>query len=109
MNATTGTETITVDEALELLADERRRRLLRHLAESDGTATVDQLVTVLDADAPSPEALGRTRDRLAADLHHVHLPKLHAAGLVEYRHREGTVRYRSNDRIEALLRACSDY
>lgn len=42
MNATT--QSLSTDTALEVLAAHRRRQVLHHLVDSDGTATIDHLV-----------------------------------------------------------------
>lgn len=96
----------TVVESPELVAVERRRRLLTHLqheseSESEST-TVDELVVALsddgtpvesssgDADHGEGEAGNRAtagtvdRSNLRIYLHHVDLPMLEAAGLIEY-------------------------
>ena len=37
------------------------------------------------------------------NLCHRHLPKMADYGLIDYNWQEGTIRYRSSDRLEALL------
>ncbi|WP_372912774.1 transcriptional regulator [Salinigranum sp.] len=64
----------TLDDYLQLLANEQRRRLLRTLLASDGSVTVDP-------DDPAAQAR----------LYHVHLPKLESAGLVDWNRRQRTV------------------
>jgi hypothetical protein len=64
----------TLDDYLQLLANEQRRRLLRALLVSDGPVTVDP-------DDPAAQAR----------LYHVHLPKLESAGLVDWNRRQRTV------------------
>jgi len=62
------------------ITDERRRSAVRALAERD-----DDTVAPADlaADLES-EWNARNRETIAAELHHVHLPKLNEAGVVEY-------------------------
>lgn len=65
------------DEVLRALARSTRRRVLRYLDEAGGDVDVTELAGHL-ADEQS------VRERTAASLHHVHLPKLDDCGLVEY-------------------------
>lgn len=93
---------LSLDATLELLANHDRRRVLGYLMDdSDGTATVEELV-----DHVAEKRAERTDDALDTDqietrLHHVHIPKLADAGVVEYDHRSGEVRYWGEDRLEA--------
>jgi predicted transcriptional regulator len=65
-------DTTSLDDFYTVLADERRRRLLDHLA-SVGRTRVDALVEAFAGDAP---------DRFENVLHHVHLPSLVDADVV---------------------------
>jgi hypothetical protein len=95
---------------LLLLSDQRRRKLLRYLNDQgDRAVAIDELVAVLtDVDPQEwgdhPEA-GR-RERI--ELVHRHLPKLVESGSVEYDPRTATVRYRSDENLEALLEFISE-
>lgn len=104
MNATT--QSLSTDTALRVLADRRRRQVLQYLAESDGTATVDHLVTALDEPTGATTASDATRKQLVGELQHVHLP-MQDAGLVEYDARTATIRYQSTNLVEDLLQVCS--
>jgi hypothetical protein len=82
-----------LDDYLRLLADERNRRLLRSLDESD-----DPVSTASD----DPQVRAR--------LHHVHLPKLVEAGLVDWDPRNDViVRGPAFDEIVPLLEAVDDF
>lgn len=93
---------LSLDSALNLLADYDRRRLLGYLVrDPDGTATVDELVDHLvrkraerTGESPDPE-------RVETALHHVHIPKLADSGVVEFDDRSGEIRYWGEDRLEA--------
>lgn len=63
-----------------VLADPQRRRLLRYLGHEDGTATVTELAERLSG----AEREGNASDRTRIRLHHVHLPMLAAAGVVDH-------------------------
>ena len=76
-----------------LLADPRRRYLLWHLSEC-GRATVEEVATRIAAwerDA-AVEDVPRSRcKRVAASLHHAHLPRLADHGVVDYDRESGEV------------------
>lgn len=103
---TSTTQTLATDTALRLLANQQRRRVLRHVTDGNGTTTVDQLIdSLLTGTSPSADR-GATRDRLAISLHHVHLPMLQEAGVIEYDSHRETIQYHSIDLVEEILRVC---
>ncbi|MWG35707.1 DUF7344 domain-containing protein [Halomarina oriensis] len=77
--------TPTTDEALALLTDVHRRRVLVSLLDDD---IVDPETTLLGDDCP------------AVELHHVHLPKLDEADVVDW-DRDGGFVHRG-DRYESI-------
>lgn len=81
------------DDVVACLADERRNTVLAVLdarGEPVERTELAREVAVREADgAASAEAV----ERLRAELHHVHLPRLAAAGLVEYDVEAGHVTY----------------
>ena len=73
------------DERYELLAAERRRLAVDVLSERDTPVALDDLAAAVAAretteSDPGADAVNRT----AISLHHVHLPRLADAGVVEY-------------------------
>lgn len=86
MNDRTRPDDVSLDTALDVLSDERRRLVLEYLLRRDDSATVEELTDHVVAetcsidDAPSDEF----RSRVRGELNHVHLPKMHDAGLVDY-------------------------
>lgn len=82
------------DELFECLADPSRQRVVRHLREH-GRSSVDDLAAAVAGAADEDRRVERTR----LGLHHNHLPKLEAAGVLEYDQASETVR--PTDRIEA--------
>lgn len=102
---------ISLDETLGVLADHRRRTVLRFLSEQpDNTASLSRLIEALTAREQAVE--GRrsfSPERLETRLLHVHLPKLEDEGLVEYDDRSGRVRYDSDETLEELLDFISDF
>lgn len=100
----------SLDETLAALADARRRAVLQFLdAQADGVASVAELVRHLDA---QQRATGREQaaapERVEAELHHTHLPKLADHGLVEYDLQSGRVTYQPDETTERLLRFVRD-
>ncbi|WP_323190733.1 hypothetical protein [Halostella sp. PRR32] len=73
---------LPLDNVFEVLADQRRRNLLRYLLECDPPATVTEMADALLADAGTEEV--EERRNLRISLHHVHLPKLDETGFVDY-------------------------
>lgn len=82
--------TVTLDDAMELLAAHRRRYALYHLQESDEPATIEELTDRIAArEARSGDATASRE--VAIDLQHKHLPKLASVDVVEYDVEAGTV------------------
>lgn len=96
-----------LDTCLRLVADPRRRKLVRKLRhETDGQTTIDELVTELhQEESRSDHDRSPTREQVTTQLYHVHLPKLADHGVVEYDPETGTVRYQPHEQIEATLDA----
>lgn len=80
-------ESVDLETALELLADERRRRVLLTLRECDSHVSLDELALRV-ASRTQESTFGvvsqRLIDRVKISLYHTHLPKLHDANVVEY-------------------------
>ncbi|MFA9418207.1 hypothetical protein [Natrinema sp. HArc-T2] len=93
-----------VDVLLELVAHQHRRDLLRYLIRSTDTPTaIDEVTTHLLERYAEGTSEQPDRDQLELLLHHIHLPKLTAAGIIEYDSRSNELRYRRHDRLETLL------
>lgn len=112
LHMTTNIQTISTETVLNLVADPRRRAILRQLRENGSVVEIEDLADVITQRTvqsnPSTETnppIPQTDDQqiTRAELHHTHLPQLADAGVIEYDSRTGTVRYRSHDRVEALL------
>lgn len=69
---------LSLDVAFDVLAEPRRRAVLAVLDRRPGPLPLDTVVEAV------VETTGGQHRRTAAALHHVHLPKLGAAGLVAY-------------------------
>jgi DNA-binding transcriptional ArsR family regulator len=89
-----------IDVVFEVLADARRRRIVRLLrTREDGVATVPELTEALAVREPGD----REPSRITVSLRHVHLPKLDATGVVEYAADQSQVRYADPPLVEHLL------
>jgi hypothetical protein len=94
-----------IDDVFRVLADWRRREVCRFFVETGAdSASVDDLAILVagcrpaDADGPPP-----AHDELVAGLEERHLPRLDAAGVVDYDSRSGTVRYWGQPTVEKWL------
>lgn len=68
------------DTDFELLRDQCRRTCVRALAARDGAVALDELAEVVAGREGGPASTETAR----TELHHVHLPKLARAGIVDY-------------------------
>lgn len=95
---------LSLDAILSVLAHHRRRDLLRYLIDSpDQTASVEACVDHLLKREGERTGERPSRDHVEASLHHLHLPKLADAGILDYDPRSREFRYWSHDRLESLL------
>lgn len=94
-------------ELYEALSDPHRRFTLQYLRDAGAPLAVADLATELaawEADRPVEERTGEDREALEIALVHCHLPKLAAAGLLEYDHAGGTIAPASElDAVQPVL------
>ncbi|WP_236035682.1 DUF7344 domain-containing protein [Haloarcula rubra] len=77
-------EPISTETALRLLLKQQRRQILRRVAETSDGTTVDQLKKHLGGEGPmNSDANGSVENR-GIELHHVHLPMLQEANVIDY-------------------------
>lgn len=80
------TDALAQRTVFSLLSNDARRRAVAYLAKRDAPVTLNDLADVV----ASPDETERdsepaaARERVAVALHHVHLPKLDAADVVDY-------------------------
>ena len=100
---------IATETALELLTNQQRQQILRRVADTPDGTTVDQLTQHLGGeDSLQPDGNGSVEHR-GIELHHVHLPKLQDANVIEYDTSQGTVhRGREFQNVLRLLEAIDD-
>jgi hypothetical protein len=102
-NWTANTPRYSGDQLFSLLANRHRRTLLRQLREMDAT-NLNELVDVLiEAESVHEEAYGKDRERIAVELHHVHLPKLSQVDVIEYDTQTHQIRYLGDTHLNNVL------
>lgn len=91
-----------LDDGIGLLASARCRCILYHFVGSDvDTASLDELCThVLQYDPDASD-----EKSVATGLYHNSLPKLDAAGVIDFDGRSETIRYRGMEDLEPILSA----
>lgn len=100
-NGERSTPTPSLDTVFDLLSDQRRRYVLYHLVNA-GDDVVDyedlaEQVAVWEAEGdPSEDHV----DRVAANLYHIHLPKLTDANVIDFDQRSGDVRFWGQPTVE---------
>ncbi len=91
-------------EQLELLASKRRQTLLELLATaSDDVHTLESLATAITQTEQGADLSARPTHRVCLFLHHVHLPKLDAADIVDYDPQENVVECTGDGQLDRLL------
>ncbi|PSQ15272.1 hypothetical protein BRD00_14955 [Halobacteriales archaeon QS_8_69_26] len=94
------------DELHDALANARRRRLLSYLmARSDEAIPFDEVVDAVCGREWPGDGAATHRERVAVDLHHVHLPMLADLGVVTLDPAAETVEYERCPPLETLLAA----
>jgi len=90
---------IPAHDLLDALAHERRRSVCEALAAADREflplEELTERVAARDHDGADPQTV-------RVELHHVHLPKLDEAGLLEYDYELNTVCYESDPVVAAI-------
>lgn len=98
-----------LDTFLQLVADRRRRQVIRHLRhEATDETTIDGLADRLHNGGTAVDDQPTDRERLAILLYHNHVPKLADHGIVEFEPENGTVRYQPDERFETVLDSLPD-
>lgn len=94
---------LSLDALLDILANERRRCLLEYLWSQSGEvgsfeAATKHILTKMSR----KHGYQPNHEDIQVELQQHHLPKLADAGIIEYDVRSQTIRYRKNERLEAL-------
>jgi hypothetical protein len=92
-----------IDGVFDVLSDWRRREICQFFIDTDAdTATVSELAILVAGCRPA-SASNASHGELVTDLKERHLPRLDAAGVVDFDSRSGTVRYWGQPTVEKWL------
>lgn len=96
-----GDVSLSLDTTLEILANNDRRAIIEYLRDAaDQTATIDELANYLISQKSKQSEEYPGHDHIQTTLHHIHIPKLVDAGLIDYDARNQKIRYWGSDRLE---------
>lgn len=84
------------DDVIASITGERRRDVLSVLESKEESVRRDVLAHEIAAREANGQSWADAVDSVRTELHHVHLPKLEGAGLVEYDADDGTVTYQDH-------------
>lgn len=84
------------DAVVGSMTDDRLRKVLSVLESGEESVRRDVLAHKIAAREANGESWADALDSVRTELHHVHLPKLEGAGLVEYDVDDGTVTYQDH-------------
>lgn len=111
-----GSIPLSTETVCELISNARRRAVIRHVTALDGEQTIEmgdlsRAIAGEEHDIPPATVSAEQRKTVYVSLLQNHLPKLDAAGVVDWNDRSGTVaRGQSVDELAALVegieRAC---
>lgn len=103
----TNTLAVSTDDALHLIADQRRRLILTSLSENERSGiSIDELATrISESEISSQDEPRRRLERQKIRLCHNHLPKLEEYGMITWdQHRNEVSRGPEFGTIEPVLR-----
>ena len=96
---------LPLDQVFEVLKNERRRRVLEQLSESDDTldlGTLAEEIAALENDKDVRQITSTERKRVYVGLYQCHLPKMDELGVVSFEKSRGTIE--AGPHIGAVLR-----
>lgn len=100
----TNGDPLSLDETFELLKNSRRRAVIRHLIEHDGSSQLSDLaehIAAAENGITVHELSSDQRKRVYIGLYQCHLPKMDNLGVIEYNKNRGTVELQ--DSVTQLL------
>ncbi|GAA0242522.1 hypothetical protein ACFFQF_19845 [Haladaptatus pallidirubidus] len=99
--------TAQLDQIFDILAHNHRRHALSYLiARDDGVASITELLECVGESAPdgvTGDTDSESTKNLQLSLTHIHLPKMDAAGIIDYDTRSETAHYHETRRLEQYL------
>lgn len=98
-------------EIHDLLRNERRRQVIKHLQDTVGTTTLrdlsERIAEYETGESPPPKNI---RNSVYNSLHQTHLPKLDRRGIVDYDSDRKTIRLTGNARsVDVYMEIVTDY
>lgn len=78
------TDAATLITAYEVLADKTRCAVITYLATVNSSVSLDALVDDVAVSLVSAGVDPQVRERIEIRLHHIHLPKMDNAGVIDY-------------------------
>ncbi len=87
-------EPLSLDLVFEVLKNERRRRVLKYLCETDETVSLSDLaehIAAIENDKPETALSSQERKRVYVGLYQCHLPKMDDTDVIEFDGNRGTV------------------
>jgi len=111
---------VPLDVVFGILKNERRRLVLKYMAETDSGTSLSDLaehIASIENDKPANELGSQERKRVYVGLYQCHLPRMHDSGAIEFDKNRGTVEpgpnieqfYEYLDQSEPTLRPWSKY
>ena len=101
--------TLPLDTVFEIIKNERRRLVLHHLEEAEGTVTIGELaerIAAFENDLDRSELNAQQRKRVYIGLYQCHLPKMDDAGVIEFNQDRGHAKLGPNaDQMTPYLEA----
>lgn len=95
---------LSVDDILEVLSNHQRRAIIQHLCDAPGQVhSIDDVVNHLKDLEQQRYDTSPGEDHLLSVLVHIHGPKLHEAGLIDYDIPSREIRYHPNEQVEQIL------
>lgn len=100
---------LSLDAILDILANHRRRALLKYLMEQpENTGSFEDATNHLILMIGQKQGTQPNHDDVQVDLQHHQLPKLADAGIIDYDIRSQMIRYHENERLEMAYERVND-
>ncbi|MUW15476.1 hypothetical protein GJ633_13160 [Halorubrum sp. CBA1125] len=102
---------LTETEIHDLLRNERRRQVIKHLQDTVGETTLRDLAeTIAERETGESPAPKNIRNSVYNSLHQTHLPKLDSRGIVEYDSDRKTIRLTEDARsVDVYMEVVTPY
>lgn len=96
-------KSISIDEAIEILSESVRRDVINYFqVHPSDTTDIKTLANFITKEGGVDYGEDRAQETVESLLHHLHLPALAEASLVEFDPRSSQVRYVGNEKVENI-------